>query len=110
MFDELDVSFGNPEEFWKKSERERFKYFKNCSLHYFALLSDLETDDRWKRKARHAKEVFTNIMFFLVFIMTTKEEQTSDIANTWIERFMKELKELGSPDDMFIDYNKVGNA
>ena len=42
--------------------------------------------------------------------MTTKEEQTSDIANTWIERFMKELKELGSPDDMFIDYNKVGNA
>ena len=53
MFDELDVSFGNPDEFWKKSERERFKYFKNCSLHYFALLSDLETDDRWKRKARH---------------------------------------------------------
>jgi hypothetical protein len=107
LHDELDVSFGNPKEFWKKTEEERFEYFKNCSMHYFTLLTELEQDEKWKRKARRAKEVFTNIMFFLVFLMTTKEEQVSDIANVWIARFMKDIK---TTSDLFIDYNKVGNA
>lgn len=106
-FEELDVSWGSPNDFWEKSEAERYKYFKNASIHYFALLSELEDDKKWERKARWAKDIFTNIMFFLVFLMTTKEEQLNDIAISWIERFKAEIAEKP---ELFLDYNKQGIA
>jgi hypothetical protein len=54
-----------------------------------------------------AKEVFTNVMFFLVFLMTTKEEQKQGIVDIWINRFIDDVKEM---QQIFISLDKVGTA
>jgi len=107
MVPELNVDWAEPEKFWKKSEEERFQYFKNTSLQYFTLLDELKEDPKWTKKANMAKEVFTNVMFFLVFLMTTKEEQQQGIVDIWIDRFITDIKEM---QDIFISLDKVGTA
>jgi len=107
MIENLEVDWAEPEKFWDKSENERYQYFKNCCISYWLLLGDLERDKEWKGKAADAKVVFSNIMFFLCFLMTTADEQINNIGLKWIERFKKEIDDNSG---VFMNPADIANA
>ena len=69
-YDELDVKYGDVKGFWKKSEKERYKYFRNCCYHYFGLNEVMQEEYKAPKEfINRLKSVFMNISFFLVYII-----------------------------------------
>jgi hypothetical protein len=105
MLEELNVVYGNTKDFWDKSEEDRFKYFKNATINYLAVLKLLEKNEDFKSEAATMVITFANVMFFLIYLMTTDKEQQNQIEIKWLSR-MKE--EVDNP--IFANMKDVGEA
>jgi len=106
----LDVDWGNRKEFFEKSEKERYKYFSNCMFHYFGLLQEMKRDKNYDFVIEKLFEIFANVSFFLVFLLTTEQEQKDEIELVWINRFQKENQNLEKDDGVYMDFEVQGKA
>ena len=105
MLEELNVDYGNTKDFWNKSEEDRFKYFKNATIHYLAVLKLLEKHEDFKSEASTMVLTFANIMFFLIYLMTTDEEQKNQIEIKWLNRMREEVD-----NPIFANMKDIGEA
>jgi len=110
-YDELDVKYGDVKGFWKKSEKERYKYFRNCCYHYFGLIEVMQEEYKAPKEfINRLKSVFMNISFFLVYIMTTEKEQDNEIEIVWVNRFKKDVNQNKDEEPFFVDFENTGKA
>ena len=65
----------------------------------------MEKDSELSKESAETTLEFSNVLFFLVYLMTTKEEQESEIEKIWLERMRKDLES-----DIFINYDLEGIA
>jgi len=105
MFKQLEVDWGNKDSFWEKSEEERYQYFRNASIQFLKVIKKMEKDSELSKESAETTLEFSNVLFFLVYLMTTKEEQESEIEKIWLERMRKDLES-----DIFINYDLEGIA
>lgn len=105
MLQQLEVDYGNSKDFWNKPEKERYEYFKNCTIQYLSVLKLLETQEEIKEEAQSLVLKFANTMFFLIYIMTTDEEQGNAIEIKWLNRIKEEVE-----NPIFTTMDKGGEA
>jgi hypothetical protein len=108
MFKQLEVDWGNKSKFWDKSEEERYEYFRNASIEFLKVIKKMEEGSDLKDFSSEAMTQLSNVLFFLVFLMTTDEEQGLEIEKVWLGRMKKDLEGVSS--DIFINYNQEGVA
>jgi len=108
MFKQLEVDWGNKDSFWKKTEEERYEYFRNASVQFLKIINIRKKIEKGGMLSEDDTKValdFSNVIFFLVYLMTTDEEQNKEIEKVWLERIKKDLES-----DIFINYDLEGVA
>jgi hypothetical protein len=105
MLEELNVDYGNTKDFWDKSEEDRFKYFKNATINYLAVLKLLEKNEDFESEAATMVITFANVMFFLIYLMTTDKEQKNQIEVKWLNRMREEVE-----NPIFATMQNIGDA
>tara|TARA_R100000329_G_C7616771_1_gene219012 strand:+ start:1361 stop:1687 length:327 start_codon:yes stop_codon:yes gene_type:complete len=90
----LDVDFDNSSDFWKKSEEERYEYFKNACYSYMIFLKSIDTQTGDMDLKSMAAMHFANICTLLVYLMTTDEERETDVETRWFNKITTETDNL----------------
>lgn len=105
MFKQLEVDWGNKDSFWEMSEKERYEYFRNASIQFLKIIKTMEKDASLQGETKKTTLEFSNVLFFLVYLMTTNEEQKEEIEKVWLDRMKKDMES-----DIFINYDLEGVA
>lgn len=102
----LEIDWGNKNAFWEKSEEERFEYFYNAVMQYLNIISYIEKTNPDIDMDKFTEDTisFSNVIFFLVHLTTTDEEQKASIEKKWIDR----LRAKNTEDQSFGLFSEQG--